>query len=86
LLTKLRFDSLVSIAGIESALTKLGLTQPQPRILPRLTDFLVLLILANTVPDALGLAALVFGLSFGLGTRDIVRNILSAFMREKFWK
>jgi len=58
MLTKLRFDSLMTTLGIEAALTQLGMTQPLSRILPRLTYFLVLLLLANTVADALGLAAI----------------------------
>lgn len=58
MLNKLRFDSLVSKLGIEKALTQLGLTQPLSVMLPRMTYFLVLLLLANTAADALGLAAI----------------------------
>ncbi len=58
MLTKLRFDSLVSKLGMDKALAQLGLTQPLSLILPRMTYFLVLLLLANTASDALGLAAI----------------------------
>jgi small-conductance mechanosensitive channel len=32
----------------------------------------------------LGAAALAFGLAFGLGTRDVVRNIVAGFYTRKF--
>lgn len=56
-LRKLRFDLLPQKLSLDGALTQLGLTQPLSALLPRLAYFLVLLLLANTAADALGLGA-----------------------------
>ena len=57
-LTKVRFDSLVGRVGIDRALLKLGLRQELTVLIPRLVYFLVLLLLAKTAVDALGLTAI----------------------------
>jgi hypothetical protein len=57
-LTKVRFDSLVGKVGIDRALQRLGIRQQLTLLLPRLVYFLVLLLLAKTAVDALGLVAI----------------------------
>ena len=57
-LTKVRFDELVGKAGIDQALQRLGIRQELTILFPRLAYFLVLLILARTAGDALGLTAI----------------------------
>jgi hypothetical protein len=57
-LTKVRFDELVGKAGVDRALQRLGLRQELTILFPRLAYFLVLLILARTAGDALGLPAI----------------------------
>ncbi len=58
LLMKVRFDELVGKAGIDLALQRLGIRQQLTILFPRLAYFLVLLILARTAGDALGLFAI----------------------------
>lgn len=57
-LTKVRFDTLVGKVGIDRALQRLGIRQQLTLLLPRLVYFLVLLLLAKTAVDALGLVAI----------------------------
>jgi small-conductance mechanosensitive channel len=57
-LTKVRFDALVGKVGIDRALQRIGLRQELTVVIPRLTYFLVLLLLAKTAVDALGLVAI----------------------------
>jgi len=57
-LTKVRFDQLVGKAGIDVALQRIGLRNELTSLLPRLAYFLVLLLLAKTAGDALGIVAI----------------------------
>lgn len=57
-LAKVRFDSLVGKVGIDRALQRLGIRQQLTLLLPRLVYFLVLMLLAKTAVDALGLVAI----------------------------
>lgn len=57
-LTKIHFDRLMGKAGIDRALQRLGLRQQLTQLIPRLVYFLVLLLLAKTAVDALGLVAI----------------------------
>jgi small-conductance mechanosensitive channel len=57
-LTKVRFDELVGKAGIDRALQRLGIRRELTTLFPRLAYFLVLLVLARTAGDALGLVAI----------------------------
>jgi hypothetical protein len=57
-LTKIRFDALIGKAGIDVALQRIGIRQELTVQIPRLVYFLVLLILAKTAVDALGLVAI----------------------------
>lgn len=57
-LAKLRFDSLVGKVGIDRALQRIGIRQQLTLLLPRLVYFLILLLLAKTAVDALGLIAI----------------------------
>ncbi len=56
-LTQMRFDDLMAKAGLDLALHRLGVRQPLSTVLPRLAYFLILLVLARTAGDALGLEA-----------------------------
>lgn len=58
LLTRVGFDTLVGKVGVDKALQRLGLRQQLTFLLPRLAHFLVLLLLAQTAVDALGLVAI----------------------------
>lgn len=57
-LMKVRFDELVGKAGIDLALQRLGIRQELTTLFPRLSYFLVLLVLARTAGDALSLVAI----------------------------
>jgi hypothetical protein len=57
ILVRIHFDSLVEKAGIDKMLQRIGLRQQLNIFLPRLVYFLVVLLLARTVSDALGLVA-----------------------------
>lgn len=77
LLTKLRFDSLVGRVGVDRALQRLGVRQELTSLIPRLTYFLVLLLLAKTAVDALGLVAI----SSAIGTFfGYLPNIIAALL------
>jgi small-conductance mechanosensitive channel len=58
MLVRVRFDKLVEKTGIDKALQRIGLRQQLNIFLPKLAYFLVLFLLAKTVSDALGLAAI----------------------------
>jgi hypothetical protein len=57
-LTKVRFDQLLGKAGIDVALQRIGLRNELTAVIPRLVYFMVLLLLAKTAGDALGLVAI----------------------------
>jgi small-conductance mechanosensitive channel len=57
-LTKVRVDALVGKVGVDRALQRLGIRQQLTVLIPRLIYFLVLLLLAKTAVDALGLIAI----------------------------
>ncbi|MBL8176220.1 MAG: mechanosensitive ion channel [Bryobacterales bacterium] len=57
-LTRVGFDSLVGKVGIDKALQRLGLRQQLTLLVPRMTYFLVLMLLTQTAVDALGLTAI----------------------------
>ncbi len=57
-LKRMRFDDLVIKAGVDQAIHRLGIRQELSTLLPRLAYFLILLILARTAGDALGLDAI----------------------------
>lgn len=57
-LTKIRFERLLANLGVDKALQNLGLRQPLTILLPRLTYFLVLLLLIKTAADATSLVAI----------------------------
>ena len=57
-LAKVRFDSLVGKVGVDRALQRLGIRQELTTLIPRLSYFLALLIMARTAGDALGLVAI----------------------------
>ena len=57
-LTKMHFDALIGRVGIDGALQRMGIRQQLTILLPRLAYFLVLMLLAKTAVDALGLVAI----------------------------
>ena len=76
-LTKVRFDELVGKAGIDTTLQRLGIRQELTTLFPRLTYFVVLLVLARTAGDALALAAI----SGAIGAFfEYLPNILAALL------
>jgi small-conductance mechanosensitive channel len=58
ILAKVRFDQLIGKAGIDQAFVRLGIRQELTIVIPRLVYFLVLLLLAQTAVEALGLTAI----------------------------
>jgi hypothetical protein len=58
MLVRLRFDSVVSRAGVDKILQKIGLRQQLNQFIPRLVYFLLLFLLARMVADTLGLEAI----------------------------
>jgi small-conductance mechanosensitive channel len=58
ILVRLRLDTLVEKIGIDQALKRIGFRQRLSAFLPRLVYFLVIVLLAKTASDALGLTAI----------------------------
>ncbi len=58
ILTRLRFDALLERVGIERTMAKIGIQRPIKEILPRLVFYLLLILLARTAADVLGLTAI----------------------------
>jgi small-conductance mechanosensitive channel len=57
-LIRTRFDSLIGKAGVDKTLQRIGLRQPLTLFLPKLAYFLVIVLLAQTASDALGLVTI----------------------------
>lgn len=57
ILVRVRFDSLIEKAGVDKALQRIGLRQQLNVFLPRLVYFMVIIVIAKTATDALGLVA-----------------------------
>jgi small-conductance mechanosensitive channel len=57
-LVRIRFDTLIGKAGVDKTLGRIGLRQPLTLFLPKLAYFLVIIVLAQTASDALGLLAI----------------------------
>lgn len=76
-LDKVAFDSLVGKIGVDHALQRMGIRQQLTVLLPRLAYFLVLMLLAKTAMDALGLVAIsdAIGAFFGY-----LPNIVAALL------
>jgi hypothetical protein len=58
ILRRLRFDTLVGRAGIDQVLLRLGIRQELSLFVPRFCYFLFLILLAQTLADTFGLAAI----------------------------
>lgn len=56
-LTRIRFDNGVQRIGMDKALHRIGIRQQLSILIPKLVYFLVILLLAKTASDALGLVA-----------------------------
>lgn len=57
-LERMQLDSLVERAGLDKTLQRIGIRQRLNQFLPRLVYFLLLLLLAKTLADTMGLAAI----------------------------
>ncbi|HMS03924.1 MAG TPA: hypothetical protein PKE51_13165, partial [Gemmatimonadaceae bacterium] len=55
ILQRVQFDQLLSQAGLDGVLSRLGLRKSLATLLPRLVYFLLLLLFARTAADAWGL-------------------------------
>ena len=58
MLIRARFDSLIEEAGVARALKRIGIRQQSSLFFPKLAYFLVIVLLARTASDALGLVAI----------------------------
>jgi hypothetical protein len=77
LLVRIRFDSAVERIGIDQAIHRIGIRQKLSIAIPRLVYFLVVLLLAKTASDALGLLAV----SNAIGTFfAYLPNIIAALL------
>lgn len=77
ILTRINVDRLVQKTGVDRALHRIGLRQELNRFIPRLTYFLLLMLLARTLADAMGLEAIstAFGAFFAY-----LPNIIAALL------
>lgn len=58
ILVRLKLDALVGRIGLDKTLQRLGLTQPPSHLLPRIAYFLLLFLFAQSLAQALGMAAI----------------------------
>lgn len=77
ILVRVRFDTLVERVGIDKTLQRVGIRQELNRFVPRLVYFLILILLARTAADALGLVAVsdAFGAFF-----SYLPNVIAALL------
>jgi hypothetical protein len=77
MLIRVRFDSLMERASVAKALRRIGLRQQLSILLPNLGYFLVIVLLAKTASDALGLIAI----SDAIGSLlSYIPNVLAALV------
>jgi small-conductance mechanosensitive channel len=76
-LVRVKFDSLLAKAGVDKALQRIGIRQQLNQFIPRVVYFLLLLLFAKTVSDAVGLVAVsdAFGAFFAY-----LPNIIAALL------
>jgi len=77
MLTRLKFDALVSKVGIDQAIQKVGIRQSINHFIPRLVYFLLLILFARTGADALGLAPISSAIASFMG---YLPNIVAAML------
>lgn len=58
ILTRLRFDQMLSRAGVDTFLQKIGIRRELNHFIPRLVYYLLLILFAKTAADSLGLTAI----------------------------
>lgn len=77
ILTRLKIDNIVQRAGVDQALSRIGLRKELNLFLPRLAYFLILMLLGKTVADSIGLTAVsnAFGAFFSY-LPDIIAALL----------
>ena len=76
-LTRLKFDALVSKVGIDQAIQKIGIRQSINQFVPRLVYFLLLILFARTGADALGLTPISSAIASFMG---YLPNIVAALL------
>lgn len=77
LLERLRFDSLLKQAGLDTVLQRVGIRESLNQVLPRLVYFLLLLLFARTAADGFGLTAI----SEGIGAMfAYLPNVIAAVL------
>lgn len=77
LLSRLKLDKLLTKAGLDKTLHRLGIRQELDVFLPKLCYFLTLLVLAKTAADALGLTAISQAIQ---ALFDYLPNIVAALL------
>ena len=77
ILVRIRFDSLLERAGIDKTLHRIGIRQQLNFLIPRIVYFLLLLLLARTGAEALGLGAISGAIASFF---DYVPNIVAALL------
>lgn len=77
LLIRIKFDSLLKSAGIDTMLQRVGIRESLNQFLPRLVYFLLLLLFARTAADGFGLTAI----SNGIGAMfAYLPNVIAAVL------
>ena len=77
ILVRIRFDTLLERVGIDKTLQRIGIRQQLNLLIPRIVYFLLLLLLARTGSDALGLTAISGAIASFF---DYVPNIVAALL------
>ena len=77
ILTRMKFDSLVSRVGVDQALQKIGVRQSINQVVPRLVYFLLLVLFVRTGADVLGLTPIASAIASFMG---YLPNIVAALM------
>lgn len=77
ILRRIRFDALVGKAGVDQILVRLGIRQDLSVFVPRFCYFLFLALIAQTIADTLGLAAISSAIRSFFG---YLPNIVAALM------
>lgn len=76
-LVRVRFDALLEKLGVTAPLKKLGIQQPASQFLPRLTFYVLALLLLQTVADTLGLKPISAAIA---GLFTFLPNLCAAFL------
>lgn len=77
LMTRLRFDSVMERAGIDQALSRIGMRESINQVVPRIVYYLLLILFAKTASDAMGLVAISDAIGAFMG---YLPNIVAALL------